>query len=131
MEFLLTGFTHEKDFRVFSFECIGTDRVWTKCTVRADLSVTRKYGIALQELPLLCRGLLDRREMAEAHPGGDNVSITFTEDEIRTLSDERAAARAAIPRRKPPTRPAPDQLGAAWRDQNPQLQQDKIQQERG
>lgn len=113
MDFLLTGFTHEKDSRIFAFESIGTDRVWTKCTVRADLSVARKYGIALQELPLLCRGLLDRRE-----PGSDNAMLTLGEDEIRTLAEDRAAARAALPKRKPPVKPASEQTTESpWRDQ--------------
>lgn len=112
MEFLLTGFTHEKDCRIYAFECIGADRVWSKCTVRADLGLARKYGIALQELPLLCRGLLDHR--------GDDVSeLIFTEDAIRNLASDRAAAKAAIPKRKAPVRAAGEQLGAAWREQHP------------
>lgn len=118
MDFLLTGFTHDKDFRIFSFESIGADRIWSKCTVRADLGVARKYGIQMQELPLLCRGLLDRLELSAQKPVGDTLSLTFTEDEIRTLADERAAARAAIPRRKPPVRPVGEQLGTAWREQH-------------
>lgn len=114
MEYLLTGFTHEKDFRVFSFESVGTDKVWTKRTVRADLAIARKHGIALQELPLLCRGLLDRAET-----DAENLSLTLTEVDIRTLADERASARAmAAAKRKPPVRPAGEQPGAAWRDQN-------------
>ncbi len=62
MQFVLTGFTHDKGFRVFTFDRIGEDRVRTKCTVRADLSLIRNYGIHIQELPLLCRGLLDRSD---------------------------------------------------------------------
>ncbi len=112
MEFLLTGFTSEKDCRVYAFECMNVDRSWSKCSVRADLSLARKYGIPMQELPLLCRGLLDRRDLSTAE-------LIFTEDDIRTLASDRAAARAAIPKRKAPVRPAGEQLGAAWREQHP------------
>ena len=119
MEFLLTGFTHDKDCRIFTFECISADRVWTKCKVRADLSLARKYGIALQELPLLCRGLLDRREEGADKIAGTSAEINFTEEAIRALASDRAAAKAAIPKRKAPVRPAGEHLGAAWRDQHP------------
>ncbi len=61
MQFVLVGFTHDMGFRVFAFECMGEDRTWTKCSVRADLALTRRYGIPVQELPLLCRSVLDRR----------------------------------------------------------------------
>lgn len=114
MQFILTGFTHDMGFRVFAFDRIGQDRVRTKCTVRADLAVTRRYGIPIQELPLLCRYMLDRRE--------DNCEIwelTFSEDEIRVCANERAAARElAASKRKTPYRPPAEAPGAAWRGQH-------------
>ena len=90
MQFVLTGFTHDTGFRVFAFDRIGDDRVRTKCTVRADLSLVRRYGIQIQELPLLCRRLLDGRE-----EGGELAPLTFSEDEMRVCANERAAVRAA------------------------------------
>jgi len=101
MQFLLTGFTHDLGFRVFAFDRIGEDRVRTQCTVRADLGLIRRYGIQIQDLPLLCRSLLDRRDEAiPTHP------VVFTEDEMRACADERTAARAlAASKRKPPHRP--------------------------
>ena len=45
MSFVLTGFTHDRGFRVFAFDHIGTDRVRTQCIVRADLALIRHYGI--------------------------------------------------------------------------------------
>jgi hypothetical protein len=102
MQFVLTGFTHDMGFRVFAFERISDDRVRTKCTVRTDLVLARKYGIQIQELPLLCRNLLDRNGL-----GDDFHSLTFTEDDIRTCANERAAARqAAASKRKSPYRPS-------------------------
>lgn len=114
MQFVLTGFTHDLGTRVFAFERVGEDRIRTLCTVRADLAVARRYGIRIQELPLLCRGLLDRcEEVGES-------SLTFTEDQMRTSANERAAAReAAVKKRKTPHRPSGENLGAAWRGHHP------------
>ena len=77
MHFILTGFTQDMGFRVFAFERRGEDRIRTKYTVRADLALILRYGIRLQELPLLCRGLLERRENGE-----EAGALTFTEDEM-------------------------------------------------
>src|SRR5712691_10954569 len=88
MQFMLTGFTQETGFRVFAFEGVTADRVRTSFTVRADLALIRRYGIQMQELPLLCRSLLERRdESAGTH------LFTFTEEEMRVHATERAAAR--------------------------------------
>jgi hypothetical protein len=116
MQFILMGFTQEMGFRVFSFERTGEDRIRTKCTVKADLALIRRYGIQIQELPLLCRSLLDRCE-----EGRDFQSLTFTEEEMRACATERAAARegALARKRKPPHRPVGENVGAAWRGQQP------------
>jgi hypothetical protein len=98
----LVGFTHENGFRVFSFDRLGDDRVRTRCTVRADLALIRAYGIQIQELPLLCRGLLDRCE-----EGREIQSLTFTEGDMRDCATERAAVReTAAKKRKSWRRPA-------------------------
>ena len=86
MQFVLTGFTQDLGFRVFSFERVGDDRVRTKCTVRADLALIRRYGIQIQELPLLCRALLDRS-------GTAGEVFTFSEEEMRVCANDRALAR--------------------------------------
>ncbi len=115
MQFVLTGFTHDMGFRVFAFERVGEDRTRTKCTVRTDLALVRRYGIHVQELPLLCRGLLDRSD-----EGDEMRSLTFTEGEMQAWAAERAAARdEAAARRKSAHRPSGENLGAAWRGQHP------------
>jgi hypothetical protein len=88
MQFILTGFTHDLGCRVFEFDRLGVDRIRTKCTVRADLALIRRYGIQIQELPLLCRGLLDRSDEHVEVP-----SLTFTEQEMQACAIERTAAR--------------------------------------
>lgn len=111
MQFVLTGFTQDMGFRVFAFEGVAADRVRTKFTVKAELALIRTYGIRLQELPLLCRGLLDRSD-----GGVEIVSLTFTEDQMRACADERTLARDnAVKKRKQPPKPTPETPGGGWR----------------
>jgi len=114
LQFTLIGFTQDLGYRVFAFERTADDRTRTKCTVKADLALIRRYGIQIQELPLLCRSLLDKCE-----EGREVHSLTFTEDEMRACAHERALARegAAARKRKPPHRPVSENIGAAWRGQ--------------
>jgi hypothetical protein len=111
MQFILTGFTQELGFRVFAFERMGEDRIRTRWTVSADLALSRRYGIRLQELPLMCRGLLERGDVIE-----ETRAIIFSEELMRTCADERAAAKeGAAHKRKAPRRPVVENPGAAWR----------------
>jgi hypothetical protein len=116
MQFMLTGFTQDSAFRVFAFDRMGADRVRTKVVVRADLALSRRYGIPMQELPLLCRNLLERSEAS-----GETLSLTFTEDDMSLHAKDRAATRAAATahRKKPVRRPPSENLGAAWRGHHP------------
>jgi hypothetical protein len=115
MQFILTGFTQDLGCRVFAFEGIALDRIRTAFTVRADLALIRRYGIQIQELPLLCRTLLERRDEAS-----EAQALTFTEEEMRTCATARAAAKdEAAHRRKPPRRHSTESLGAAWRGPQP------------
>lgn len=114
MQFVLTGFIQDGGFRVFAFERMGEDRKWTKYAVRADLVLIRRYGIRVQELPLLCRGLLERRD------GEETRAFTFTEDEMCLHAKDSEAARlAAALRKKTPRRPPSENVGAAWRAPQP------------
>ncbi|MCU1337033.1 MAG: hypothetical protein JWO19_2614 [Bryobacterales bacterium] len=115
MQFILTGFTQDMAFRVFAFERMGLDRVRTKYAVKADLALVRRYGIQVQELPLLCRNLLARCDESQ-----ENHTLTFTEDDMCLHAKDRAAAKeSAAQKRKPPRRPASENVGAAWRGHHP------------
>jgi hypothetical protein len=107
MQFFLTGFTQDGGFRVFAFEGIAADRVRISFTVRADLVLSRRYGIRLQELPLICRGVLEQRdESVNEH------AMTFTEEAMRTHANNSATARALLAQnRKPPRRPRTEFVG--------------------
>lgn len=103
MQFILTGFTQDRGFRVFGFEGIGPDRTRTPFTVRIDLALVRRYSIRVQELPLLCRGLLEQRDES-----GPERAVTFTEAEMRRYADHCAAEReAAQKKRKFTHKPSP------------------------
>jgi len=94
MQFVLMGFTPDIGFRVFEFEGIRADQTRAEFSVRTDLSLARAYGIALQELPLLCRRLLEGRDQGEPQR-----MLTFTEGEMRIHANIREADREAAKRR--------------------------------
>jgi len=96
MHFLLTGFKTDLGFRVFEFEGIAEDRSRTGFSVRADLGLIRDYGIRVQELPLLCRDLLEQSD--EVARGS---SMTFTGEHMRVHAAVCAAARTAAAAKRP------------------------------
>jgi hypothetical protein len=108
MQFILTGFTEETGFRVFVYEGVREDRSRTTFTVRADLSLIRTYGIRLQELPLLCRGILER-----GWEGDGKLTWIFTEAAMSAYA--QLARDTAAQKRKPARRPPTENAGAAWR----------------
>lgn len=110
MLFVLSGFKQEGEFRVFSFEGINSEKVRSAFSVRINLSLSRRYGIRLQDLPLLCRGLLEK--------GGETPAsraVTFSESDMSEYSQACAARVAATQRRPGPRKPAGAELGSAWR----------------
>lgn len=113
MQYILTGFTHDMGFRVFAFESVGDDRVRTPYTVRADLSLVRKHGIRIQELPLLCQRVLEQRDGTDT-----KRAFTYAEADMSIRAD-MCAAEAAAQKRKPPRRPLGTNVGAAWRGTKP------------
>jgi len=120
MTFILNGFSEETGFRVFAFQGIGANGARLDYTVKADLGLIRTYGIRLQDLPLLCRGMLDRLP-----DGSEARTVTFTEEGMRLHADTRAAERDAAKQRKPPRRPSPEQSASTqpastgWRGAQP------------
>ena len=98
MHYILTGFTHSTGFRIFSFDGVAADWVRTTYSVRADLTLARKHGIRMQELPLLCHGILERRSEND-----DQRTFTFTEDDM-TLHASLVSAALGANKRKPSRR---------------------------
>jgi hypothetical protein len=94
MQYTLTGFTHDAGFRVFAFEGIGEGRVRLPYSVKVDMALARKYGIGVQELPLLCREVLEQRT------GADGQAFTYLECDLSVRAT--AVAEMTERRRKAP-----------------------------
>jgi hypothetical protein len=93
-QFILTGFSQTAGIRTYAFEGIG-DRGRADYTVEVDLALIPGYGIRIQDLPLLCRELLQQR----VEP--DEISaLTFT-DSASYSPILLGSARPAGPPRKP------------------------------
>ena len=115
MQYILTGFTHDMGFRVFAFEGIGEDRARTEYSVKADLSLIRRYGIRVQELPLLCRGVVERREESQ-----EQRAFTYTEADMCLYASACTARNeAALKKKWAARRPPNENTGAAWRGPGP------------
>ena len=109
-QFVLKGFRESTGYRVFEFEGLSPERTRSVFTVRADLAMSRRYGIRLQELPLLCRGVLDKRDEA-----AETRALTYSEQDMSLYKDAATAREEAAKHRKPPRRPATENVGNAWR----------------
>ena len=110
LRFALKGFSEVTGFRVFEFDGIAADWARTPFTVRTDLALSRRYGIRLQELPLLCRAVLERREGTE-----EQRAFAYGEADMRIHADGAAARAAAAKLKKPRRKPVTDQPATAWR----------------
>ncbi len=111
MQFIITGFKQDREFRVFAFEGIAPSRAREEFTVRADLALSRRYGIRQQELPLMCRAVLEGRE-----DGDPENAMTFGEEAMRLHAANCIAARAlAVQRKKTPRKPVGETVGVGWR----------------
>lgn len=84
MEYQFTGFSHNGEFREFAFFGVDDDRNKTPFKVVADLGLSRKYSIAVQELPLLCKRLLERLP-----EGSGSRTLTFAESDMKMLVASR------------------------------------------
>lgn len=108
--FILKGFNQVMEFRVFEFESIALDSARVSFTVRIDLALARKYGIRLQELPLLCKEVLD-----QCGEGEEKRAFTYGEEQMSSHADIVAAREEAAKHKKAPRRPPTEQLSSPWR----------------
>lgn len=99
MQYVLTGFSQDLGFRIFAFNGVGPDRKLTAFVVRAELSLAQRYGIRLQELPLLCREVLEQREDDDGQR-----AYTFTEERMQSHASICAAKREAAQQKRTPFR---------------------------
>jgi hypothetical protein len=110
MQFILKGFEQDAGIRLYAFEGIA-DRSRIGFTVGVDLALIPRYGIRVQELPLLCLELLERQAAGE-----EKHELILTEEEMRSHANACAAAREAAAQRKKPARRLPhNRTGTPWR----------------
>jgi hypothetical protein len=98
-QYVLDGFSEELGSRVYRFEHIAADRSRTAFTVAIDLAMSRRYGMKLQDLPLLCRAVLERVHEDEARR-----AYRYTEADMSKFAKE-AAERVDALRKKFKPRP--------------------------
>jgi hypothetical protein len=108
MHFVLTGFRQSDHTRRYYFDAIEKEHERQQVTVSADVDLARRYGISLQELPLLCLRLLEGHRNA--------ASISFAEPEMVRWAADKRAARAEVENRPARRRPISSSVaGQAWR----------------
>jgi hypothetical protein len=117
VEFVLTGFSQENNIRRYTFQALpagNSKPVATnkkEWTVSADLSLMRKHKIPLQELPLLCKRLVE----AQADQAKEDT-LMFTERDMLGYASNRTAAELAAEVKKRARRmPSSSRVGMAWR----------------
>ena len=99
MDFVLTGFRQEANIRRFAFQRVAGDHSRTEFTVSADMSLLVKHKIPLQELPLLCRALLEDQQQT-----GPAKAVHFHRDRHAGV---REPPQRGEGRSRPETRAAP------------------------
>jgi hypothetical protein len=109
-QFFLTGFTQAAGIRIYAFQG-RVDASRMDYTVEVDLALIPGYGIRIQDLPLLCRELLQQ----QAQPI-EKSAVVFTEQRMRGHAEKLAAARQeAEHRKKQPRHLATADADTGWR----------------
>lgn len=89
MTFTLVQLTQTGSKRRYAFLGDREKGTGHKVTVELDMEMVRKYGISLQDLPLVCRRFLESLPDPTLLP----VLVTFTEDKMQLI---QAAANEAL-----------------------------------
>jgi hypothetical protein len=101
MKFALTTFRQDGSFRVYSFTEKPRGKEYVTYLVRADVDTARRWGISLQELPLLCC-----RALEDQVPTGELHTITFTPRDMQQYVAERALQQGNSGRKRYAQSPA-------------------------
>ena len=94
LQFFLAGFKQTAGLRIYTFQGrVEARRI--DYTVEVDLALIPGYGIRIQDLPLLCRELLEQR----AQPDESN-SFVLTEQRMQSHAEQLSVARHDAEQRK-------------------------------
>jgi hypothetical protein len=88
LEYVLTNFQQQLNIRRFFFKGTNAAKERLEYIVGIDLTWARKYGIPVQELPLLCVRFLEQRT-DDLQPRG----VNFTEAQMANYASERDAEK--------------------------------------
>src|SRR5690349_3371923 len=77
MQCIFNGFQQSGTLRSFAFTVVSENVPRIQVAVGVDTAVSRKFGISLQELPLICRETLSSRYVV-----GANSALTVGEEEL-------------------------------------------------
>jgi hypothetical protein len=110
--FFLMGYTQAAGIRIYAFEGrVDASRI--DYTVEVDMALIPGYGIRIQDLPLLCRELLQQQSRPD-----DISAVVFTEQRMRSHAEKLAAARQeAEDRKKQSKHLASADAATDWRPQ--------------
>jgi hypothetical protein len=115
MTFVLTEIRTFDNVRRYYFDVVAEDQSRRQVTVGADLDLIRRYRIPLQELPLLCRRLLEGHAKIE--------TTMFTESDMQNyVSDRTAETNSLLQKRKARRPQVSNRVGQAWRGSPPRYQ---------
>lgn len=104
IQFVFKGFSQVAGIRVFAFEGVAADATRATFTVKTDLALSRTFGIRLQELPLLCRAVLERD-----CTGVEKRNFAYTEEDMGRYADFASSVQEAALKRKAARRSANNQ----------------------
>lgn len=109
--FTYVGFAEKQGARIFSYQMTCEDRSKIDFTVATDLMLARSYHISLQELPLMCRAILDAiQEVGAAR------AYALTEQDMQSHAARLAERADEAKRKRAPRRPhATQAVGSGWR----------------
>ena len=102
-QFFLTGFSQAAGIRTYAFQG-RIDATRTDYTVEVDLALIPGFGIRIQDLPLLCRELLQQQTQPD-----EIRAVVFTEQRMRSHAEKLAVTRAEAELKKK----QPKHLGSA------------------
>lgn len=105
MQYLLMAFRQHDNVREYSFKGTGPDMTPVDFIVDVDLALVRRHRIPMQDMPLLCRRLLEEKSVSEPE-----LRITFPEERMQDLARRAEAEKASQESRRrgffKPARPA-------------------------
>jgi len=112
--FVLTGFRQYRSVRHYAFDYVSGKDKREACVVCADLNLLQKHKIPLQEVPLLCRRLLETADV------GARERLEFSETDMLSYNANRSAQQKVNAKKKKHRVPVSPRVGLAWRGAKPE-----------